>query len=396
MSSDELRSWVVALHAPRAVHEFRLKAWAGFLRERMRRRRPGQGSQAPRDARAPRGPPVRGGGRPEVRGVPRVHARVVRRGAGGGTPPTILPGVDVRQHQTKARAADGAVRARIPRRDQDAARGRPTRPPRVSTPNARIDPRRARARSRRRRRDARREDDDTAGDEILRAADDARDETKRLAAAGGGGESGPGFAAWRWARPAGASPPSATRRRRPRRRTRPGGSATRDSFAGFRRQGYPGFVGATNVVEDEIERRLGARSGRSRGRARRGRGRRGGGGGEGEGGNGGGRRPTDAPAGPPRRRARRGDGAPVPPRRAQRGGDVPAPLGRRVRAARAAAAAKAAAGRGDRARKRRRRRRRRGIRTRRIRAGPAAVARPLRRRRPTRVRPGDDVEPQEQ
>ena len=34
MSSDELRSWVVALHAPRAVHEFRLKAWAGFLRER--------------------------------------------------------------------------------------------------------------------------------------------------------------------------------------------------------------------------------------------------------------------------------------------------------------------------------------------------------------------------
>ena len=37
------------------------------------------------------------------------------------------------------------------------------------------------------------------------------------------------------------------------------GASTRDSFAGFRRQGYPGFVGATNVVEDEIERRLGAR-----------------------------------------------------------------------------------------------------------------------------------------
>ena len=35
--SDELGSWVVALYTPpgsRPVHKFRLKAWAGFLRER--------------------------------------------------------------------------------------------------------------------------------------------------------------------------------------------------------------------------------------------------------------------------------------------------------------------------------------------------------------------------
>ena len=186
------------------------------------------------------------------------------------------------------------------------------------------------------------------------------------------------------------------------------GASTRGAFARFRREGYPGFVGATNVVEDEIERRLGARwdareaervagedaawaaaaaaaaagTAKAGTRARVGSRRR-----VGTRGIAPGRRRTDAPAGPPRRGARRGDGAPVPPRRAQRGGDVPAPLGRRVRAARAAAAAAAAGGGGggDRARerrhsRRRHSRRRRGIRTRRIRAGPAALARPLRRR----------------
>ena len=122
----------------------------------------------------------------------------------------------MRQHQTKARAADGPVRARIP--------PRPGRRSRTSNRPARIQPPYARASERRRR------EREAAGvpPAPTRGTTDGADPPRRerprretrLAFAAAGEPRG--SAAWRRARSAGASPPSATRRRRPRRRTRRG------------------------------------------------------------------------------------------------------------------------------------------------------------------------------
>ena len=263
MSSDELRSWVVALHAPRAVHEFRLKAWAGFLRERgcvvvvpakdLRRRAthvllvdpPCAEEDDPRFAAY----------------LASMPASCVA-GAGGGTPPTILRQEwmydSIRQKRalpTEPYALGSPVATRTPLADVQPAprasnpqRAHPIHDGSSAKPPA-APPRRTT-----------RGDDDTAGDEILRAVDDARDETTRLAAAAAAGEPGPGVGGVEVGTPCGClaaecdAAASSAASHAPRE-----GASTRDSFAGFRRQGYPGFVGATNVVEDEIERRLGAR-----------------------------------------------------------------------------------------------------------------------------------------
>ena len=261
MSSDELRSWVVALHAPRAVHKFRLKAWAGFLRERgcvvvvpakdLRRRAthvllvdpPCAEEDDPRFAAY----------------LASMPASCVA-GAGGGTPPTILRQEwmydSIRQkralptepyalgskpaNRTPLADVQPAPRASNPHRahpNDDSSAKPPAVPPATRTLG-----------------------DETQPSEILRAANDARDETRRLADAADG-DPGPGVVGGVevgtllgcLAAECDAAASSAASHAPWE------GASTRGAFAGFRREGYPGFVGATNVVEDEIERRLGAR-----------------------------------------------------------------------------------------------------------------------------------------
>ena len=97
------------------------------------------------------------------------------------------------------------------------------------------------------------------GREILRAANDARDETTRLAFAAAG-EPGQGVGGVEAGTLRGCLAAECDAAASSAASHAPWeGASTRGAFARFRREGYPGFVGATNVVEDEIERRLGAR-----------------------------------------------------------------------------------------------------------------------------------------